>query len=205
MAALTVFFDYSCPFAWRGLELMALVLPQLQQPLVLRHFSLEQGNHPANAGLPRNAPAWKLWEQPAPSSRSLPYFLASQAAAQQGSNLHFAFALALMRLRHEQQQDLKQSATWYQAAQQAGLDLPSFTHDLSNESLLRQELASHLQAAGELAVFGTPTFVLPTGQAAYFRFRNLPANAQDALELWRLYQQVLFSDAQIETIKRPRK
>ena len=43
---ITVYHDFLCPFAWRGLELLAA----LEIPFTSRHFSLVQGNHPNNAG-----------------------------------------------------------------------------------------------------------------------------------------------------------
>ena len=56
---ITVYHDFLCPFAWRGLELLAA----LEIPFASRHFSLVQGNFATNVGLPRNAPAWKLVDQ----------------------------------------------------------------------------------------------------------------------------------------------
>jgi len=91
-----------------------------------------------------------------------------------------------------------------EAARRARLDLSRFQRDLEDEAQRRAELASNLQEAGQLAVFGTPTFVLPEGDAAYFRFTQLITDPQEALELWSLYTSVLRSKARIETIKRPR-
>ena len=69
---------------------------------------------------------------------------------------------------------------------------------------MRADLRADLAAAAELGVFGTPTFVLPQGHAAYFRFANL-VPPEKALETYQLYVSVLESDARIETIKRAKR
>ncbi|WP_299433351.1 DsbA family protein [uncultured Meiothermus sp.] len=205
MQTVTAYLDYLCPFAWRGLELVQVAAPQLGLDLELRHFSLEQGNHRANAGLPRNAPVWKLVEQPLEGPRALRAFLASHAARQQGKTAHLRFALELFRLRHQDQRELGDDETLVDAVSRAGLDLERFMADLEDEEGRRIELGRDLEAAGELAVFGTPTFVLPSGDAAYFRFTQLTTEPELAVNLWELYTAVLHNGAHIETIKRPRK
>ncbi|MFD1731663.1 DsbA family protein [Deinococcus malanensis] len=62
MTATDLFFDFVCPYAWRGMEL-AHVLRAEGETFRLRHFSLVQGNHPDNAGQPE--PRWWLTDQPA--------------------------------------------------------------------------------------------------------------------------------------------
>lgn len=205
MSTVTVYFDFLCPFAWRGLELIAVVAPQLALDLELRHYSLEQGNHKENTGLPRNAPVWKLAEQPADKQMGLKAFLASHAAKYQGKAAHLRFVLELFRLRHQDKADLNADETLVEAAGRAMLDLDRFMADLEDDEGRRAELAQDLGAAGDLAVFGTPTFVLPSGDAAYFRFSQLTTEPELAINLWDLYTQVLHNGANIETIKRPRK
>lgn len=203
MQTVTVYLDYSCPFAWRGLELVQVVAPQLGLNLELRHFSLEQGNHKDNVGLPRNSPAWKLAEQPLEGSKALRAFLASHAAKQQGRAAHLRFALELFRLRHQDKRALDDDQTLVDAVSRAGLDLERFMADLDDEEDRRIELGRDLEDAGELGVFGTPTFVLPSGDAAYFRFTQLTTEPELAVNLWELYTAVLHNGAHIETIKRP--
>jgi predicted DsbA family dithiol-disulfide isomerase len=204
MQLVKIYLDYLCPFAWRGLELAYVVAPQLGLDLEIRHYSLEQGNHPENAGRPRKAPVWKLAEQPLESSPSLRAFLASHAARQQGKAAHLRFALELFRLRHQERRRLDDE-TLVEAVGRAGLDLERFMADLEDEESRRLELAADLEAAGELGVFGTPTFVLPSGDAAYFRFTQLTTEPELAVNLWELFTSVLHNGAHIETIKRPRK
>ncbi|MCD0171271.1 disulfide bond formation protein DsbA, partial [Deinococcus sp. 23YEL01] len=83
-----VFVDFLCPYAWRGVELAA-VLRAGGEAFTLRHFSLVQGNHADNAG--QATPTWWLTDQPAQEGSeyqqgSLAAFLAAQAAARQGED-----------------------------------------------------------------------------------------------------------------------
>ena len=199
---LTVYFDFLCPYAWRGIELLSSLDVEFE-PV---HYSVVQGNHADNKGLPRAAPVWKLSEQPmqtedAYQRESLTAFIASHAAAQQGAALHRAFILALFRLRHRDSSGLD-AAAMLEAARLAKLDLERFASDQRDESARRVELSRDLERAGQLGVFGTPTIQLGDGQAAYFRFATLPASQPAQLQAWTLFLNALSSDANIETIKR---
>lgn len=199
---LTVYFDFLCPYAWRGVELLSSLGIEFE-PV---HYSLVQGNHSDNKGLPRANPVWKLVEQPletedANQRESLLAFIASHAAAQQGSALRLAFILELFRLRHRDVKPLD-PATILAAATLAKLDLERFVADQRDEAARRAELNRDLERAGQLGVFGTPTIELESGAAAYYRFATLPETSEAKLEAWKLYQTVLSSDATIETIKR---
>jgi predicted DsbA family dithiol-disulfide isomerase len=207
---INVYHDFLCPFAWRGLEL----LTALEIPVASRHFSLLQGNHPENAGLPRNAPAWKLVDQTLGAAAnpalpayfnnvngSLETFFASHAALQQGREAHLRFALELYRARHRDSKTLN-AETALEAAKTAKLDLSAFNAALADEAARRTELAADLEAAGKLGVFGTPTIQLETGDIAYFRFSNLPNTKAEKRKAWKLFEGTLTSGARIETIKR---
>jgi DSBA-like thioredoxin domain len=199
----TVYFDFLCPYAWRGLELLAALELEFE-PV---HYSLVQGNHAENAGLLRSAPVWKLVDQPLEGTdniaQSLEAFLASHAAAKQGKALHERFILHLFRAKHMDKQALS-AATALEAATRAGLNLEQFTSDRAEESVRRTELALGLERAAALSVFGTPTIQLETGEAAYYRFAHLPETPEARREAWNLFQMVLRDGAMIETIKRPR-
>lgn len=201
-----VYFDFLCPFAWRGLELADVLRREHGLSFRLRHFSLVQGNHPANAE--RRAPTWWLHEQgaeegSASQQASLRAFLAAQAAARQGEESTWAFTLALFRARHERGAELS-GETVRAAAQEAGLDLSRLEKDLQDDAGLRETLAEDLRASLTLGVFGTPTFVLPDGNAAYLRFSKLIREEAEARILWDLYGEMLHSGVGIETVKRPR-
>jgi len=197
-----VYFDYLCPFAWRGLELAYVLSQHHGLEFELLHYSLEQGNHIDNAAN-RSEPLWRLSNHPE-NVRSLPQFVASQAAKLQGKELHFKFILELFRLRHHEKAEFG-PASFNLAAQRAELDLERFHTDLSNADSRRTELALELETADNLGVFGTPTFQLESGDAAYFRFAQLTTDPRSALELWTLYTGVLESPYGVETVKRPRK
>jgi predicted DsbA family dithiol-disulfide isomerase len=199
----TVYFDFLCPYAWRGLELLSALEIEFD-PV---HFSLVQGNHAENAGLLRSAPLWKLVDQPLEGAdniaQSLEAFLASHAAAKQGKALHERFILHLFRAKHMDKQALS-AATALEAATRAGLNLEQFSSDRAEESVRRTELALDLERAAALSVFGTPTIQLETGEAAYYRFAHLPETPEARFQAWNLFQMVLRDGAMIETIKRPR-
>jgi predicted DsbA family dithiol-disulfide isomerase len=206
---ITVYFDYLCPYAWRGVELLAA----LEIPFTARHYSLVQGNHPENADLPRNAPKWLLAEQTIGNSSnhdlpaylnvdgSLEAFYASHAAMQQGSEAHLRFALELFRARHRDKKELN-AATTLEAAQSAGLDVVAFQVARADEQARNAELGIDLIAAGRLGVFGTPTIQLGTGDIAYFRFDVLPSSKEAKQETWQIFKNTLLSEARIGTIKR---
>ncbi len=197
-----VYFDYACPFAWRGLELVSVLRANYGLEFELLHYSLEQGNHPENSAN-RSEPLWMLVDQPE-NQKSLPQFLASQAAKLQGEALHLKFALELFRLRHHEKAEFGPQ-TFNLAAQKAELDLERFHTDLSDADSRRAELALELSDADDLGVFGTPTFQLESGNASYFRFSQLTTDSEKALELWKLYTGLLEAPYGIETVKRPRK
>ncbi|MBB6099541.1 putative DsbA family dithiol-disulfide isomerase [Deinobacterium chartae] len=200
---INIYFDYLCPVAWRAVELAYALEQAGDAQFELRHYSLEQGNHPDNAA-DRHSPVWKLAEQPQEGSRSLPQFLASHAARRQGRERFFCYVLELFRLYHVEKRQLTEPQVLREAAERAGLDLAQFDRDLQDEAGLRAELASDLEAADRLGVFGTPTVQLESGRAAYFRFTELPETLEDKRALWQLYRAVQGSPARIETIKRAR-
>ena len=203
-----VFIDFLCPYAWRGVELAA-VLRNQGEGFRLRHFSLVEGNHAQN----QKTHTWSLADQPldAPDGEgymayqtpSLRAFLAAGAAARQGEEAAWAFALALFRAHHEEKKPLDDQ-TITAAAQTAGLDQGRFSQDRQDEAALRDALRAEQDAAREIGVFGTPTFVLPGGEAAYYRFENLTRDPATAREWWNLYTTVLRSDPGVATIKRAR-
>jgi predicted DsbA family dithiol-disulfide isomerase len=202
METTSVYVDYLCPFAWRGAELAKLLGGK--SSFRLRLFSLESGNHPDNAK-DRHQLNWKLWEQPLEGSRSLPQFLAGLSARRQGEEAFWNYSLELFRLRHAEKADFSEQ-TLALAAQRAGLDIARWESDRRDQQGLRAELKAELEDAAQIAVFGTPTFQLPGGDAAYFRFTGDPRTMAESEReaLWKVYAAVLASGAHIETVKRPR-
>ena len=101
----------------------------------------------------------------------------------------------------QQKADLKNDSTLRVAAE-GTLDTAQFEADLQDQDGLRTALHTDLQDSAALGVFGTPTFHLPDGNIAYFRFANLVTEPGAALDLWNLYTKVLRDGARIETVKR---
>ncbi len=201
----TVYFDPLCPFAWRGLELMNALKLEFDG----RAYSLHQGNHDANTVLPRGEPVWKIAEVPLEQltdaqRTSLDSFIALAAAKHQGTAKYHHFALELTRAKHQGKLEFN-AETFDMVAQKAGLNLEQFKADMGDVAARRHEIAKDLDAADEIGVFGTPTVVLESGNAAYFRFANLPATPEEQQKLWDVYVSVLENPAQIQTLKRPRK
>ncbi|ULH14601.1 DsbA family protein [Deinococcus sp. KNUC1210] len=204
-----VYFDFLCPYAWRGLELADVLRREHGLKFRLRHFSLVQGNHKENPD--RKYPTWWLDHQVAGAggdaqAGSLNAFLAGQAALRQGEDAAWAFTLALFRAVHqraagESAPDLKNDGLLRSLAEQS-LDIEQFDRDFADDAGLRASLHDDLQASASLGVFGTPTFHLTDGNIAYFRFANLVTEPGAALALWNLYTAVLTDGARIETIKR---
>ena len=209
-----LYFDFLCPYAWRGLELADVLRREHGLKFRLRHFSLVQGNHSENPD--RKYPTWWLDQQVSgqggdAQAGSLNAFLAGQAALKQPEDSAWAFTLGLFRAVHQPAEgqtraDLRNDSAVRAVAEQT-LDLDRFEADFLNtdsadQGGLRASLHEDLQASASLGVFGTPTYHLQGGNIAYFRFANLVTEPQAALALWQLYTSVLTDGARIETVKR---
>lgn len=196
----TVFFDYLCPFAWRGAEVAEMVAEPLGLHFEWHHFSLVQSNYGRDNG-------WQLWNEKIDDAdesggKGLLPFLASCAARRQGREKHDRFRLELLRARHQHNRSLTRRAI-LQVAEGAGLHMPTFLSDLANpecRTLLAQE---HHQAVA-LDVFGTPTFHFSSGHIAYLRIRELPLDSEEAVRLFSDYRRLLECYPYLETVKRPR-
>lgn len=195
-----VYFDYLCPFAWRGAEVAEQVTNILGTEFEWCHFSLYQSNYDSPE-------PWQLWNEKVDledesGTKGLLPFLASCAARRQGSQVFNAFRLATMRARHVDGAPLNLT-TLLEAAKAVGLDLESFEKELNNPET-RTVLAKEHHEAEKLNVFGTPTFKFPSGHLSYFRIAQLPQDEEEAVRLFSSYRELLESYPYLETIKRPR-
>ena len=194
-----VFFDYLCPYAWRGAELVERVAGPLGLRFDFVHFSLYQAN--------TKDEGWQLWNErhdpqdPAGSWGLLP-FLASIAARQQGREAHDRFRLELLRRRHRDHAPFT-PATVMEAAEAAGLHLASLERELANPEARTTLAREHHQAVHE-GVFGTPTFKWPDGPTAYVRLKELPQGEQEAADLFTRLQGMLHDHPYLETVRQPR-
>ena len=196
----TVYYDYVCPFAWRGAELAEQIAPVLGLTFEWRHFSLYQNNYAGGNG-------WQLWNQKLSfddegGDKGLLPFMASCAARRQGGDKHAVFRLELMRARHRDHKPFLLK-TMLEAAEVAALDLPRFESDLANPEC-RTVLAHEHHHAVSQNIFGTPTFSFESGHTAYFRLKALPGSDEEAAELFASYRGLLEHYPYLETIKRPR-
>lgn len=212
-----LFFDPLCPYAWRGLELAEWLRREHGLFFSLHAYSLHEGNHPERAAAgdtgAGDTGGFALADQELTGQEfagkfgeSLRSFLGFYAAAEQGEAAGWAYALSLTRTVHGGGERRALSAALLtEAVQAADIDASAWQRRMAEDTPLRNALRADMARAGEIGVFGTPTFVLPSGDAAYFRFAHKPKDSQEALTLWNLYAQVLGNAARIETVKRPRR
>jgi predicted DsbA family dithiol-disulfide isomerase len=216
-----VYFDYLCPYAWRGAELAARLAEPLELEFVWQHFSLWQSNYqPASEPIGNETAASepaaselakKLWQHPlkpnilAGEDRGgwglLP-FLVSIAARAQDASKETALRLAIFRSYHQGNNPFSQKIL-LDCAASVGLDAAELALALDNpqhrETLEREHLT-----AKKHHVFGTPTFHFAGDQLAYFRVRELPKEDATAIKLFQDYRAMLDNYPFLETVKRPR-
>jgi 2-hydroxychromene-2-carboxylate isomerase len=194
------YFDYLCPYAWRGAEVARMVEGRLGLRFEWRHFSLYQSDH-------GDAHGWQLWNAKLDGddpmgNRGLQPFLASCAARRQGPAAFDRFRLGLLRARHVHGLPLTRP-THLAVAEAAGLQLARFEADLADPEL-RTCLAQEHHQAARRDVFGTPTFELANGHLAYFRVRELPTDEDEAVRLFVAFRDLLEGFPYLETVRRPR-
>jgi predicted DsbA family dithiol-disulfide isomerase len=192
-----VFFDYQCPFVYRAAEMIEAVRRSGERNLDVRwrYFSLTQVNS-KNDG-------WTVWGAPASEPvRGRLAFQAAEAARRQGrfDGMHWG----LLRARHRDRLDLDDPGVVEAVAREAGLDLERFRRDANDRSTLEVLASDHTAAVTEHGVFGTPTFVFPSGDAAYVRLAASALNGGAVEVLDRVFG-VAAAEPRILEIKRPQK
>ncbi len=195
---LQVWYDFLCPFAHSASVWLRDCEEALGDKLEItwKAFPLEQVN--ADMG-----PEWKLWEQPDDyDSKGLLGFRAAIAARQQGDEAFNKMFHALMSTRHVDKRTLTRWATMLHMAQREGLDVAQFERDLSNRDLLAMIGEEYEEGRERYAVFGTPTLVLPDGEAVYVQM--LPAPPKDeAVEVLKEVLNISADRPYVREIKRP--
>lgn len=195
---LDVYYDYTCPFVYNVAIWLQAVKQEMGPNLLIhwRYFSLEQVNN-------RVGPQWKLWEQPDTyTSRGLRAFWAAEAALRQGEAAFDRFHMALIKARHEQQQNIADITVLTGIAKGAGLDTSRFQQDITDRKLLNALAESHIAAVEKLGVFGTPTLVFPEGQAFYLKMSAPPA-PPDCLPVFEELYHLIEERRYILEVKRP--
>lgn len=195
----TVYYDYLCPYAWRGAELCEIVSGALGLEFRWHHFSLHQG---ANAH--GDTQLWNGRIDPDDDSggRGLLPFLASCAARAQGEEVYRAFRLAAMRAYHRQGRPYTREVL-VEVAEAAGAHMPSFERDLANPERRTILAHEHHQALAQ-SVSATPTFRFESGQMGVLRLRQVPCGSEAAVGLFTACRALLESHPEVESVQRAR-
>lgn len=198
--AVDVYFDYACPFVNSAALWLDDVSRQLgdQAPKISwKFFPLEQVNAPEDAEFP-------VWELPADRrSRVRDSLHAAAAARRQGSEAFAGFHLALLALKHEEDQDHGKRSVLEEAARRADLDLDRFRADLEDRTLLTDIRDEYTHGRDRFGVFGTPTFVFPSGNSAYLQTLP-PPPTEEAVPVWEDFVRLVRDRPFLREIKRPR-
>ena len=191
--AITVYFDYMCPFAFRGVRLLTEIeqtRPDIS--VAWRHFSLEQ----VNAISRGKDPEWKVWEQPLDykgiyrksRGRLLRPFLASHAASLQGVEPFARFRLALFGAFHDDWLDTSDPEVLLDVARQVDLDMDAFQANWQSQEGRDRLRDDHLSGE-EAGVFGVPTLIINNCEATYMRLSEYPP----AEEMQTFFDELLHS------------
>jgi predicted DsbA family dithiol-disulfide isomerase len=192
-----LFYDYMCPFVYRASLLLQNVRDSGERALDVRwrYFSLAQVNSKDDG--------WTVWE--APESEPVRGRLAFKAAEAARRQDRFEdFHLPLLQARHRDRLDIDDVAVVERVAVEAGLDLDRFRKDVADPEIVYAIARDHQPAVKEHGVFGTPTFLFPSGAAAYVRLSEAPEGA-DAVRIFDKIVSVAGNEPRILEIKRPNK
>ena len=195
-----VYFDFLCPWAFRGSEFLRDVRDQLGQDKLRinwRYFPLEQVNSD-------NGPDWKLWEQDDDfESRGLGMFRAAVAAWNQDQGEKFEkFHQLIFQTRHGEFTVDGERPDLRQLAEIAGLDMAKYDRDIKDRTLLSRIGEDYEYARAELGVFGVPTLVFENNEAAYIKILPKP-EPDEVLKVWDEIHQTIANRPNIYEIKRP--
>lgn len=195
-----VYFDYACPFADSAARWVNELKQQIGDEVAFefKFFPLEQVNAPADV----EEAIWDLpRENRSPARHSMH---AGAAALQQGNDAFDAFNLELMKLKHSEGKDHGKRASIQEAAERAGLNMTQFAEDLEDDDLLDIVRDHYEQGVSEYGVFGTPTFVFPSGASVYLQVLPAPT-AEEAVPLWREFAATAEGRPNLREFKRTRR
>jgi predicted DsbA family dithiol-disulfide isomerase len=185
---LTVYFDFLCPWAYRGAVWLDDVARTGRIRVNWRFFSLSE-NTRRREGLEKVA----VWET-SPQANGLPAFRAALAARPQGEDAYNRFRMALQKARHEEHLRVDEPATHEKVAERSGLDVARWRQDLATVDL--SQLAAEHSEAVRKGVFGVPTLIWPEGRSYYIKITNLVPTPRavelyDAIELVHRFGEVV--------------
>lgn len=190
---LQVFYDYLCPYVHQAAVLLRRVREAEDVRVDWRYFSLRQVNRAD--GDP------DVWDAP-PAERisGRDAFRAAEAARRQGrfEPLHDR----LLEARHEERRNIDDVAVLEDLAGGAGLDVRRWREDMADPHILSSLERDHTEAVQRYGAFGTPTFVVPGGGAAYVRVRPAP-EGEEAQRFFRDLLAAIADRPYLLEVKRP--
>ncbi len=147
---------------------------------------------------------FKYWEQPEAldgTDHTLLAHRAGLAAKRQGEESFDSFFITLLKARHEDKKDLMDPAVIDEAVVNSGIDMARFREDLADPDLLRELGESHTRAVDEFGAFGVPTFVFPSGKAAFLKLFVPPEEQSE--EMYDSLVKVMSEFGHLGELKRP--
>lgn len=163
-----------------------------------RHFLLDQVNS-------KEGPEWKIWEQPEDrQGKGMLAQRAGEAARKQGREAFEEYHLALLVARHGPEGrriSLNEKGPLLEVAREAGLDARKLERDMADSALLEIIGNDHTEAVRQYGVFGTPTFVFESGQAAYLKMFVPPP--EDTISLFMDFTGLMSGRPYLGEVKRP--
>jgi hypothetical protein len=165
LPAFSVTYDYRCPFARNAHEhVVAALEAGADWDVTFLPFSLTQ-IHVKEGGTP-------VWDDPdkAPDLLALE---ASVVVRDQFPDRFLAAHEALFSARHDQAGDLRDEGVVRAALEGAGVDAAAVFAALADGSAAKEVRRMHEAAAGDLHVFGVPTFIVGD-RAVFVRLMTRP-------------------------------
>jgi protein-disulfide isomerase len=166
LPAFSVTYDYRCPFARNAHEhIVAALEAGAGWDVTFLPFSLSQ-IHVEEGGTP-------VWDDP-DKAADLLALEASVVVRDQFPDRFLAAHWALFSARHDQAGDLRDEAVVRAALASAGVDTDAVFAALTDGAAAKEVRRSHEAAAGDLHVFGVPTFIVGD-HAVFVRLMTRPA------------------------------
>jgi hypothetical protein len=165
MKPFAVTWDYRCPFARNAHEhIVAGLADGADWDVTFLPFSLSQVHVP-EGGTP-------VWDDP-DKAADLLALAAGVVVRDEYPELFGAVHNALFAARHDEGLDLRQADVVTAVLDAAGVDGTKVLARVESGEPIDEIERSHLQAVGEWAVFGVPTFVVD-GRAVFVRLMSRP-------------------------------
>jgi hypothetical protein len=180
MKSFAVTWDYRCPFARNAHEHLAVALANgADWDVTFLPFSLSQAHVP-EGGAP-------VWDDPDKAADLLA--LAAGVVVRDQYPAQFLDAhIALFSARHDEGLDLRNSDVVASVLERAGVPGDKVVAEVATGAAIQDIRRAHEHAAGQLDVFGVPTFIVGD-DAVFVRLMSRPAG--DAALARRTMQGVL--------------